>query len=228
MVNTNKPLVWIIIPAYNEEKSIGRVIEDVKFVTDSIVVVDDASRDRTADIARRTNAIVLSHCLNRGQGAALQTGTDYAIRNGADIIIHFDADGQHQGNDISRFIGPIMRDEADVILGSRFLSKSASIPFIRRCILKLGILFTWMYSGIKLTDTHNGFRAFSRSAAKRIHITENGMAHASEILHEIARQHLRYKEVSVSILYTNYSLSKGQSSMNAFRIVTRLIWKTLF
>lgn len=225
--NQEQPSVWVIIPAYNEEKVIGQVVNDVLPVAHTVVVVDDASRDTTAEEALRNGALVLNHRVNRGQGAALQTGIEYALEQGADIIVHFDADGQHQGADIPRFIGPILRGEADVVLGSRFLSKRNTIPFIRSCVLKLGILFTWLYSGIKLTDTHNGFRAFSATSARSIRITENRMAHASEILHEIARQKLKCKEVPVSVLYTEYSLAKGQSSSNAVRIAGRLIWKTL-
>ena len=228
MKNNEQSSVWVIIPAFNEEKVIGRVVNDVRSTAQNVVVINDASSDRTAEEAEENGAIVLNHRINRGQGAALQTGIEYALEQGAEILVHFDADGQHQGADIPRFIGPIVRNEADVVLGSRFLSRRNTIPFVRACILKLGILFTWLYSGIKLTDTHNGFRAFSSMAAAQIHITENRMAHASEILHEIAHQSLRYKEVPVSVLYTEYSLAKGQSSLNSVRIASRLIWKTLF
>lgn len=219
---------FVVIAAYNEERVIRSVVSDVVEKTGlSVVVVDDHSRDRTGEEARAGGATVLSHCVNRGQGAALQTGTTYALRQGADAIIHFDADGQHQAADIPRFLKAI-EEGNDVVLGSRFLGSAPNMPTLKKIVLKLGILFTWLFSGIKLTDTHNGFRALNRAAAERIVIRENRMAHASEILHEITRLGLRHTEIPVTILYTDYSLSRGQSSLNAFEVVRRIVWRKLF
>ena len=220
--------VWIVIAAYNEEKVIRSVIESVveAYPDFSVVVVDDHSKDRTSEEALRAGRQCL-HCVNQGQGAALQTGTTFALRNGADAIIHFDADGQHQASDIPKFLAAL-ESGCDVALGSRFLGSAVNIPLLKRCILKIGTLFTWMFSGIKLTDTHNGFRALTRAAAHRITIQENRSAHASEILHDIRQYGLRVTEIPVTILYTDYSLSRGQSSWNALSVVGRIVWRKLF
>ena len=226
--------IWAVVPAYNEEKMIGMVVEGLKSAVQNIVVVDDCSIDRTREIAEQAGAIGLRHRLNRGQGAALQTGMSYALLHGADIIIHFDADGQHSVQDIPSLIGPLKAKVCDVVLGSRFLrfDTHASMPAMRKIFLKAAILFTSFFSGIRLTDTHNGLRAFSRTAAERIRITEKAMAHASEILHEIARLRLRVTEVPVTIRYTAYSLehtkARGDSSLKRIvNIIRRLIWSKL-
>jgi len=220
--------VWAVIPAYNEERMIGQVVQDVIPRVSAIVVVDDCSHDKTAHEAECAGAHVVRHPLNLGQGAALQTGTEYALSHNADIIVHFDADGQHSAEDIPALTQPIQEGKVDIVLGSRFL-KENDIPFVRKIFLRGAILFTWIFSGIKLTDTHNGLRAFSGSAAQKIIIQENRMAHASEIIHCIAQSKLRHSEIPVTIQYTAYSLSRGDSSLKrTFQVVGRLMWKKLF
>ncbi|MBI4252983.1 glycosyltransferase family 2 protein [Candidatus Uhrbacteria bacterium] len=220
--------IWVFIAAYNEEQTIGAVINDVKTVTSTIVVVDDCSRDHTGEIARAHGAVVLRHIINRGKGAAIRTGTEYALAHGGDVIVHFDADGQHHAKDIPALIAPIERGEADVVLGSRFLQDSiTNISNTRKVLLKLGTFFTWWMSGIRLTDAHNGMRAFSRVATERIVLTEDRFAYASELIDEIRRLKLRYVEVPVTITYTDYSRQKGQRSVNAIAIGLKMIWKKL-
>ena len=173
----------------------------------------------------------MRHGLNRGQGAALQTGIDFSLEKEADIIITFDADGQHQVTDIERLVEPIIKGEVDVVLGSRFISSPKSkvqspkstIPFLRVVVLKLAVFFDRFRTGLKITDTHNGLRAFSYKAAQKIKMTQDGMAHASEILERVASNNLRYKEIPVSIKYTDYSKKKGQSIFNSFKILADLI-----
>lgn len=222
---------YIVIPAYNEEHSIGGVVRGLqKAGYQNIVVVDDGSKDKTAAAAGMAHATVLCHPINRGQGAALKTGIDYALQDGAGIIVTFDADGQHQTKDIVSLIQPIIRKEVDVTLGSRFLEPAAgaaTIPWFRKLVLKAGVLFTLAYSGIALTDTHNGFRAFSRAAAEQIQIRHDRMEHASEIIDEIKRRSISYREVPVSILYTPYSQQKGQSALNSVRIAIKLVMRKL-
>lgn len=219
--------VWVIIPAYNEAETISQSINDAGKYVKNIVVVDDSSCDYTYDVAVKSDAIVLRHCINLGQGAALQTGTEFALSKGAEIIIHFDGDGQHVACDIPNFISMI-KSGFDVILGSRFLGTVRNIPFFKKIILRLGIIFTWMFSGLLLSDTHNGFRAFSRKAASLIKINENGMAHASEILHEIKRLNMIYKEIPVEVRYSKYSILRGQSCFNGINIIKRMVWMNLF
>jgi polyprenyl-phospho-N-acetylgalactosaminyl synthase len=219
-----KKSVYVVIPAYNEEKSIDVV---VKGLNDSgyenIVVVDDGSKDNTSSVAKKAGAVVLQHFMNRGQGAALKTGIDAAVSLGADIIVTFDADGQHQAKDIVGLVGPVEKGEVDVSLGSRFIGKAKNMPFIRKVFLKGGAIIVWIFYGIKLTDSHNGFRALSRDAAQMINIRSDKMEHASEILDEISRKKLKYKEVPVEILYTEYSMQRGQSTWNAFNILFKMV-----
>ena len=223
------PKIFIVIAAYNEEKAIAKVIDDLhNHGYQNIIVVDDGSQDKTAPVAELKGATVLKHIINRGQGAALRTGIEYALDQGADIIITFDADGQHQAKDIKNLIQPIINNEADIVLGSRFLGDTKSnVPFWRKLFLKAGALSFRLMFGVKVTDSHNGFRALSRKAAQAIEITSDRMEHASQIIEEIAKKRLRYKEVPVTIIYTDYSKEKGQTTLNAFRILTKTILRKL-
>ncbi|MGL4422225.1 MAG: glycosyltransferase family 2 protein [Gemmataceae bacterium] len=217
-LNGSAPQVWIVMPAYHEESRIGQTLSTLRPYLSQTVVVDDGSKDRTAEIALSRGVWVLRHFINRGQGAALQTGIDFALKQGADIIVTFDSDGQHDASEIGRMCEPILSGRADVALGSRFLGETVGMPFSRRVILKLGIVFTWLVSRIHVSDTHNGFRALSRSSAQKIRLHQDRMAHASEILDEIYRHGLRYEEVPVTIRYNEATLAKGQSSWNAAKI----------
>jgi glycosyltransferase involved in cell wall biosynthesis len=215
--------VYVVIPAYNEEKTITQVIHDVQQYTRQIIVVDDGSVDNTVALAQKEGVVVLRHIVNRGQGAAIKTGIDFALIYGADIIVTFDSDGQHIGSDIPRVIQPILDGKVDVVIGSRFLDKKSNVPFKRKIVLKLAILFTWMVNGIKLTDAHNGLRAFSRRAAQKINIKQDRMAHASEIIREIGKHKLSFQEIPVTIRYTDYSMQKGQKALDSLKIVFDLI-----
>jgi glycosyltransferase involved in cell wall biosynthesis len=215
--------VWIVIPAYREEARLRKTLDELTSRYPNVVVVDDGSPDDTGVVAEDAGVWVLRHPINRGQGASLQTGIDFAIRRGATAIVTFDADGQHDPNDIPAVLAPVLAGEADVALGSRFLGATVGIPLSRWVVLKLAILFTRVVSRISVTDTHNGFRAFTRAAAERLRIRQDRMAHASEILDEVRRLGLRYREVPVTIRYSAATLAKGQSSWNAVRIVWQLL-----
>ncbi|MFA6017627.1 MAG: glycosyltransferase family 2 protein [Patescibacteria group bacterium] len=218
-----------VIPAHNEGARIAAAIADARQFVDHVVVVDDGSTDETAVVAKSSGAIVLRHIINRGQGAAIQTGTDYAVKTlVADVIVHFDADGQMRGNEIPAMVAPIASGEADVVLGSRFLGKDAlNMPFVRKIMIRLGTLFTILLSGIRVTDTHNGFRALSRKAAAEIRITLDGMAHASEILDLVKTRRLRYVERPVTISYSMDTLHKGQSTVKAMMTAKEIIKKKI-
>ena len=215
--------VWVVIAAYNEADVIGPVVNSVLATCPKVVVVDDASIDGTADALRDSSAYVLRHCVNRGQGAALQTGIEFALSQGAEVVVTFDADGQHDASEIPMIVGPILARECEVTLGSRFLGRTVGIPVVRKFVLRAGILFTRMFSRIRVTDIHNGFRALSSRAASQIHLRMDRMAHASEILDQIRLNGLAFREVPVTIRYTKYSIGKGQSSWNALRIALELI-----
>ena len=218
-VGSPKGAVFFVIPAFNESSAVGQVVRDVRVRFPNVVVVDDGSTDDTGEVAARAGARVLTHLINRGQGAALKTGIDCAAACGAEVIVTFDSDGQHRLEDVDRLLAPVLEGRCDVALGSRFLNQESRVPLLRKLTLKMGVLFTRLVSGIVVSDTHNGFRALSRRAAQQIQIRQDRMAHASEILDEISRLKLRFCEVPTRILYTDYSRRKGQKSSAAFRIV---------
>jgi glycosyltransferase involved in cell wall biosynthesis len=215
--------VWVIVAAYNEEARLGRTLDAVCRLCPNVVVVDDGSLDRTSAVALEHPVWVLRHIINCGQGAALQTGLSFALSRGAQVLVTFDADGQHAPEEIERLVEPIRAGRADVTLGSRFLGQAVGLPWGRWLVLKLGVLFTRAFSQMRVTDTHNGFRAFSRAAAAQIQITQNRMAHASEVLEQIRKCGLRYEEVPVTVHYSDETIAKGQSSWNAVRIVAQLL-----
>ncbi|GAA4421573.1 glycosyltransferase family 2 protein [Bremerella cremea] len=222
--SNHQPNVWVVVPAYNEAERIGRTIQGLSCHFQNIVVVDDGSSDRTFQRLESLPVWALRHPINLGQGAALQTGIDLAIQQGAEIIITFDADGQHDVHDLDRLMEPILAGRADIALGSRFLGKAAvNMPASRWAILKMGVLFTRVCSQIKVTDTHNGLRALSRQAATQIRITQNRMAHASEILDQIQYHGLRFEEVPVTIHYNDAVLEKGQSNSAAVKVAAQFL-----
>lgn len=215
--------IWVIVPAYNESRSIGDVVSKLRDTGHKIVVVDDGSGDQTGRAAADAGASVLRHLINLGQGAALQTGIDCALLWGAEYLVTFDADGQHEVGDIERMLVALNASGADFALGSRFLENVSDIPRARKILLRAAILFTRLTTGLKVTDAHNGLRALTRRGASSIRLRQNRMAHASEILHQIARSDLRYTEVPVKIKYTDYSIAKGQKSSNAISILLDLV-----
>jgi glycosyltransferase involved in cell wall biosynthesis len=216
--------LWIVIAAYNEGRRIADTLRELReHGYANLVVVDDGSRDDTGAQALGGGAHVLRHVINLGQGAALQTGIRFALLQGAGCVVTFDADGQHCPEEIPRLIEPICAGRVDVALGSRFLGRAENIPLTRKLILKAGVLFSRLFSRIKVTDTHNGFRAMSRRAAETIRITQNRMAHASEILDQLRLQDLSFCEVPVTIRYSAETLAKGQSSWNAVRIAAQFL-----
>jgi glycosyltransferase involved in cell wall biosynthesis len=222
------PKLWVICAAYNEATMIGRVVTELSRAGHQIVVVDDGSSDGTRHIAAAAGANVVVHPINLGQGAALQTGIDFALSHGADIVVTFDADGQHRVSDIPRLVDALRRERADFALGSRFLGQTYNLPSLRRWILHAATVFTRLTTGLRLTDSHNGLRALTRDGAAAIRLRQNRMAHASEILVEIAQSGLRYVEVPVTIEYTAYSLAKGQRLGDSVTILLDLFAQELY
>ncbi|MBN1326053.1 glycosyltransferase family 2 protein [Candidatus Falkowbacteria bacterium] len=211
--------VWIIIPAHNEEENISKVINDLKEFTSNIVVVNDGSTDNTSQICKTNGVIVVDHLVNRGQGASLQTGNEFALSCGAEIIVHFDADGQHRVADLEKVIEPLLNGQADIVFGSRFLEKNSKVHWFKKYfILKPAIFFNWFFTGLKLSDAHNGFRALSQEAAKKIKIEQDGMAHATEIMNLVRQKNLRHIEVPVEIIYQEF----GQGIIGGLKIIEDL------
>ncbi len=217
----------IIIPAYNEEKVIGQVIGGIlqqQALAAAVLVIDDGSTDNTFAAAKQTGVIVLRHKINRGQGAAIKTGIDFAISHGYEAAVFFDADGQMEAREIELFLNQLAAGYS-VVLGSRNLGQAIDMPGLKKIVKRAALIFTNFTSGLKLTDTHNGFQAWTIEALKKIRLNQDRMAYASQVINEVARLRLKYIEVPVTIKYTDYSKQKGQSIWNSFTILWDLIIK---
>lgn len=202
--------VVCVIPAYNEEKNIGQVIDSVKEFVDDVVVVDDGSSDNTSKIVSKNGATLLRHLINRGQGAALQTGNEYALAHSADIVVHFDADGQFSAAEIGEMIKPIVAEGYDVVLGSRFLGKKNNMPFLKRyLIIPLARLINFLLFAVNLSDPQSGFRALNKQAIRKITIEQSGWAHCSEILDKVKTNKLKVKEVPITVTYSKFGRNLG-------------------
>ncbi|MDN5557819.1 MAG: glycosyltransferase family 2 protein [Ruaniaceae bacterium] len=214
---------WLVVPLYNEGTVVGDVIRQARETFCKIVCVDDGSSDDSAEVAAAAGAVLVTHPVNLGQGAALQTGITYALGDPeAGYIVTFDSDGQHRTEDAERMVQRLRMEDLDVILGSRFLGSATDAGLLKRLVLRAAVMFERMTTHLKVTDTHNGLRAFSRAGAEAIQIRQNRMAHGSEFLQEISRNHLRYDEEPVHIIYTDYSRAKGQSLWNSVNILDEL------
>ncbi len=215
--------IFCIIPAYNEEKNIVSVIDSLKKLNYNLVVVDDCSVDKTYQLAKAQNIVVLKHLINRGQGAALQTGNQYALANAAEIAVHFDGDGQFLAQEIDELINPLINNEADIVFGSRFLGKKSKMPFLKEIIIMpLAKLLNYLM-GIRTSDPQIGLRAFNRQALKKIIIENDGMAHCSEILLKAHQLKLRIKEVPSTVLYHRF----GNNFSGGLKIIKDLLIKKI-
>jgi glycosyltransferase involved in cell wall biosynthesis len=213
--------VWIVIPAFNEATVISDVVGDVRSVFDNVVCVDDGSRDDTAEQAWRAGAHVVRHPVNLGQGAAIQTGVEYArSRPGAAVFATFDADGQHRIADVIRMVDRLRTEELDIVVGTRFADGTPNnMPMLRRLVFPLIAKVSPASRKLGLTDAHNGLRVFDKAVADGLNLTMSGMAHASEIVALIVENGWRVAEEPVEILYTDYSMSKGQPLVNGVNII---------
>jgi glycosyltransferase involved in cell wall biosynthesis len=219
--------VFIVMAALNEETNVGKVVAGLQASGyKNIVVIDDGSADATSKVAEEAGALVLRHVINRGQGAALRTGIDYALAEGADYIVTFDSDGQHRVEDLQAMLDPVLSGEVDVTLGSRFL-KPTDMPLSRKILLKGSLIVQNVFYGIKMTDVHNGFRVLSRKAAQQLDFKPSsppGMEHSSEIVDIIHKKKIKFKEVPVVIKYSKEIMQHGKSSFaGAFRILFKMI-----
>jgi len=190
---------WVIVPAYNECARIGEVVASIVNRGYPVAVVDDGSTDATAELAGCEGAHVVRHPINCGQGAALQTGIEFALAMGADYIVTFDGDGQHSTADLDGMLTPLVSGEVHFTLGSRSLGRAIDMPWSRTLVLRAATWFTRLVTPMPITDTHNGFRGMTRHAAQFIQLRQHRMAHASEILEQIMRSGLRFKEVPVTV-----------------------------
>ena len=217
--------ITALIPAYNEEKTIGRVIEDAKRYVQSVIVVDDGSSDGTVNVALSAGATVLRHERNRGYGSALATGFTYFRNNGAGVMVVLDGDGQHDPSDIPRLVKPVIDGQADVVIGSRFMDGEAKAVMPRYRRFGIGIVNrAWnIASGEEMTDTQCGFRAYSRDAVEKMEIKETNMSASLEILNQAGAKNLRVVEVPVSVNYVGNTSSTepGRHGMELVNYVLR-------
>jgi glycosyltransferase involved in cell wall biosynthesis len=220
-IDTRYHDVWIVVPAYNEASVIGDVISDVRSVFGNVVCVDDGSSDDTSDRAHRAGAHVVRHPVNLGQGAAIQTGVEYArSRPGATVFATFDADGQHRVKDVVRMIDRLTAEDVDIVIGTRFGDRAPErMPKMKRLLLPVIAKLSPASRKLGLTDAHNGLRVFDRTVADGLNLTISGMAHASEFVALIVENQWRVVEEPVEILYTDYSMSKGQPLVNGVNII---------
>lgn len=214
--------VWIVVPCHDEGPVIGEVVRELREHFPQVVAIDDGSTDDTHARLLATGATVIRHPINLGQGAALRTGFDYACGRGARYLVTFDGDGQHRVGDAVALLDRLVESGADVALGSRFLDRRTRMPAARRRLLRAAVWFTRRVSGLPLTDAHNGLRAFRRETIALLDLSQPRMAHASEILHGIARHRLRWVEVPVDIAYTDRSRAKGQVALDAINVLVDL------
>jgi len=222
----------ILIPAYNEEKALGQVIKTLPkefpgITQIEVVVVNDGSTDKTAEVARQNNVTVLSHVINRGLGGALGTGFEYIRNHNFDVLVTFDADGQHNPDDIYPVIKPLIEKNAEVVIGTR-MKERKGMPWYRQ-IGNFGLNFiTFMFYWVWTTDSQSGLRAFGKKAIDQIEIVANRMEVSSDFFNEIGRLQLKMAEVPIQPIYTEYSLAKGQKNINGFSILFKIIYRRLF
>lgn len=218
------PDTWVVIPLYNEESVIGTVIADLLPHFSRIVCVDDGSTDGSAAVAERAGARVLRHPTNLGQGAALQTGIEYAReRPETAFLVTFDADGQHRVEDAVDMLQRARDEDLAIVFGSRFLDTRTQIGWAKRAVLRTAAWVTNRTTHLRLTDAHNGLRVIRVDAARGIHMQQDRMAHATEIVLQLGRTGLPWREHPVEVIYTDYSRAKGQSLLNSINILIDLI-----
>ena len=213
--------VWIVVPAFNEAQVIGDVVADLRTAFANVVCVDDGSRDDTGDAALRAGAHVVRHPVNLGQGAAIQTGVEYARNQpGAEVFATFDADGQHRVKDVLAMVDRLGNGDVDIVIGTRFTGSTIThTPKMKKLVLRAAALLSPSSRRLGLTDAHNGLRVFNREVADNLALTMSGMSHAGEFVALIDEKGWRVAEEPVEILYTDYSMSKGQPLLNGINIV---------
>lgn len=214
---------WLVVPCYNEGTVIGEVLAHARKTFPNIVAVNDGSSDNSAEQIHAAGAHLVNHPVNLGQGAAIQTGVEYARNQpGAAYFVTFDADGQHQIKDVLRMIERLRTEPLDIIVGTRFGRPRAAddqVPWIKRLVLRTVVLLSPTTRRLGLSDAHNGLRVFNQKVAQELNIRMNGMSHASEFVDQIDKRGWRISEEPVDILYTEYSMSKGQSLLNGINIL---------
>ncbi len=215
--------IYILVPVFNEEKKIKSVVSELQKVFKNIIVVNDGSSDASQEILESLDVTVLNHSINLGQGAAISTGFKYIQDlNNAEAVVTFDADGQHSIEDAKAFAKEIILCDEEIIFGSRFIRNKANIPFIKKIVLSIVVMFTNRLSRINLSDAHNGLKAIKKDSLKKIDITIDGFGFESQIIHQVSKKNITYKEMPTNTIYTSYSKNKGQKLINGLIILEDL------
>jgi len=225
----NVKRAFVIIPVFNDTAVIRHVVEQVIRLGHTVVVVDDGSEEAILPALDKLCVYYIRHRFNLGQGAALQTGITFGLSKGAEFFVTFDADGQHDPSDIAPLMLELSDRNLDIVFGSRFLGlKPSKLPFIRKIILNVARFLNYLFSGILLSDAHNGLRVFNKKAAMSLHLIENRMAHATEFLITVKKKQLKYGEYPVHVSYTAYSRKKGQKTSYSFKVLQDILLHKIF
>lgn len=219
----HNPDTWIIIPLFNEATVISEVVEQLRTQFEHVVCIDDGSRDGSSNLARNAGASIVRHPINLGQGAALQTGFQFALERGARYVVTFDADGQHRVEDAVSMLQKARQEDLSIVFGSRFLDDRTRPGFLKKLVLKTAVWVTNVGTRMKLTDAHNGLRVIRCDALQQVHLRQDRMAHGTEIVVQLGKTKLPWAEYPVEVLYTDYSKAKGQSLLNSINILVDLI-----
>tara|TARA_Y100000816_G_C26056896_1_gene554661 strand:+ start:511 stop:1188 length:678 start_codon:yes stop_codon:yes gene_type:complete len=220
--------IYVLVPAFNEQKVIKDIINSLLKNFSNVIVINDGSNDRTLEIINDLDIKVLSHEINLGVGAAVQTGFDYVSKiPNAKAVITFDADGQHHVDDAVAMAKEILICDEGIIFGTRFPKHSKNIPQVKRFVLKLIAKITNLVTGVTLTDAHNGLKAYKISTIKELELQFSSYSYESELITQVAKKKIDYKEMSTDIKYTSYSIKKGQKLLNGLLIIEDLLklWK---
>ena len=218
--------VYLVVPAFNEEKTVSQIIEGIAEKGYNVILVNDGSKDKTLDFAieskrKYPNQIfVVSHVINRGLGAALKTGMVLALEKGAKYIVTFDADGQHEIADIPKVCEPLIDGEADVVIGAR---PFGDMPLSKSFANYIMNALTLIFYGRKVKDSQSGLRAFTAHAADAINIVSRGYGVSSEFIKEISDKNLRLEEVTITTIYTPETQNKGTDAIVGLRILTKMV-----
>lgn len=219
----NNSDTWVVIPLYNEATVIGDVVRQIRTAFEHVVCIDDGSSDSSAAVAQAAGAQIVRHPINLGQGAALQTGFEFALERGATYVVTFDADGQHRLEDAEAMVERARSENLAIVFGSRFLDDRTKPGILKKIVLKTAVWVTNVTTRMKLTDAHNGLRVIRHDALAQIKLKQDRMAHGTEIVVQLGKTGLPWGEQPVEVIYTDYSRAKGQSLLNSVNILVDLI-----